>query len=276
MDEGDSITDEMVPVRDPKDYDHANGGILSTFSEADQLFNQERALVSRLSRDALEDRYLRIMEESVVLKKHACKQEDKIKKLATKLIRVLSEKRRLEMSVGVSQISRLSRLPSDGKGEVLEDQQYRIRDLERQVTVLREKLNVAKQQLIGPTGRNVKYSSKGHHRQQKQHQNRIPSPGASAGPHSPAPLLSQQAQRLLEEARNENRLLEDSINTLKEQINIFEQELAQIKEQHKIKESNSEEEIQLLKAQLLDGQRHTAEENIQLIQLHKAIILQPI
>lgn len=50
---------------------------------------------------------------------------------------------------------------------------------------------------------------------------------------------------------------------------MFEQEVEQMKEQNKIKEANYEEEIQILKAQVLDGQRHTASENIQLIQLHK-------
>ena len=34
-----------------------------------------------MSREEIEDRYLRLLEENVVLKKHACKQEDKIKKL---------------------------------------------------------------------------------------------------------------------------------------------------------------------------------------------------
>ena len=43
------------------------------------------------------DRYLRLLEENTVLKKHACKQEDKIKKLATKLIRVVSDKKRMEV-----------------------------------------------------------------------------------------------------------------------------------------------------------------------------------
>jgi len=33
-------------------------------------------------------------------------------------------------------------------------------------------------------------------------------------------LLSQQAQNLLEEARNENRILEDNVATLKEQVTI--------------------------------------------------------
>ena len=64
-------------------------------------------------------------------------------------------------------------------------------------------------------------------------------------------------------------MLEENERTLREQINIFEQELEQQRERHKIKESNFEEEIQILKAQVLDGQRHTATENIQLIQLHK-------
>ena len=43
--------------------------------------NAQRAVVAKLSREELEDRYLRLLEENVVLKKHACKQEDKIKKL---------------------------------------------------------------------------------------------------------------------------------------------------------------------------------------------------
>ena len=42
--------------------------------DADQVFNQQRALVAKLSRAEIEDRYLRLLEENVVLKKHACKQ----------------------------------------------------------------------------------------------------------------------------------------------------------------------------------------------------------
>jgi hypothetical protein len=40
--------------------------------------------------DTLSLRFLRILEENCALKKHACMQEDKIKKLATKLIRFRS------------------------------------------------------------------------------------------------------------------------------------------------------------------------------------------
>ena len=74
----------------------------------------------------------------------------------------------------------------------------------------------------------------------------IPPPG----PYPSAALLSQQAHSLLEEARNENRALEDSVATLKEQVNILEQEIEQIREQAKIKEINLEEEIGILKEQV--------------------------
>ena len=49
-------------------------------------FNQQRSVVAKLSREELEDRYLRLLEENVVLKKHAVKQEEKIKKLALRVI----------------------------------------------------------------------------------------------------------------------------------------------------------------------------------------------
>ena len=68
--------------------------------------------------------------------------------------------------------------------------------------------------------------------------------------HQATPLLSQQAHRLLEDCRNENRMLDETVTTLKEQINIFEQEVEQQREQIRIKEANYEEEIQILKGQV--------------------------
>ncbi len=224
----DATGNDMVPVREPN-------------------FNQERAAVARLSRDELEDRYHRLLDENVVLKKHACKQEDKIKKLATKLIRVLSDKKRLEMNV----VGPSRRLPSDIKAEELvEDQQHKIQELERQVELLRDKLTVAKQQLIGaPTSKPKPQKST---RPQQMLSMGLMSPGSIAMGPGPPPghLLSQQAQRLLEEARNENRMLEENIGTFKEQINLLDQEMEQLKEQHKIKAANAEEESQVLKAQI--------------------------
>ena len=41
---------------------------------------QQRGMVARWSRDDLEDKYLRLNEENYLLKKHARKQEEKIKR----------------------------------------------------------------------------------------------------------------------------------------------------------------------------------------------------
>ena len=53
------------------------------------------------------------------------------------------------------------------------------------------------------------------------------------------------------------------------QVNIFEQEVEQIREQSKIKEANFEEEISILKEQVKDRECQTVTENIELIRLQQ-------
>jgi chromosome segregation ATPase len=53
------------------------------------------------------------------------------------------------------------------------------------------------------------------------------------------------------------------------QVNLIGQENEQLREEQRIRDLNHEEEVAVLKNQILDAQRHTATENIQLIQLHK-------
>ena len=52
-------------------------------------------------------------------------------------------------------------------------------------------------------------------------------------------------------------------------MNIFEQEVEQIREQSKIKEANFEEEIAILKEQVKDRECQTVTENIELIRLQQ-------
>jgi hypothetical protein len=66
----DDIDDDLVPVKD--DYQMAASS--SSVMDPDHVFNQQRAVVAKLKREEIEDRYLRLLEENVVLKKHACKQ----------------------------------------------------------------------------------------------------------------------------------------------------------------------------------------------------------
>lgn len=126
--------------------------------------------------------------------------------------------------------------------ELIQDQQHRIRELERQVSNLKEKLMVAKTQLLGIG------AGKPQQRRSNQQMHR-PSPAPSpsrppapppafaspvppsvamlSGPAGPHPhtgqLLSQQAMQLLQEAKEENRALQEAVATMKEKLNIYEQ-----------------------------------------------------
>ena len=241
--------------------------------DSDAALLQQRLLVAKLSRDEVEDRYLRLLEENTQLKKHACKQEEKIKKLATKLIRVISEKKRMEVASGGP-----GKVRDIETEELIEDQQQRIREVEQENKGLKEKLLVTKNQLVGTARQPARRSpaKRGMPPKTPSHLGMaLPSPSTALTPaqnissSGPGLLINQQAMRLLEEARNENRMLDDAVNTLKEQVNIYEQEVDQIKEQSRIKESNFEEEISILKTQLSQNQKQTVSENIEMIRLQR-------
>ena len=111
---------DMIPTKETTEY---QGLELDLTVDSDGALLQQRMLMSKLSRDEVEDRYLRLLEENTHLKKHACKQEEKIKKLATKLIRVISEKKRMEVATGGP-----GKLRDIETEELIEDQQQRIRE----------------------------------------------------------------------------------------------------------------------------------------------------
>ena len=133
----------MIPTKESPGF--PGGGLeLDLTVDSDAALLQQRMLVAKLSREEVEDRYLRLLEENTLLKKHACKQEEKIKKLATKLIRVISEKKRMEVASGGP-----GKIRDIETEELIEDQQQRIRELDQENKGLKEKLLVAKNQLVG-------------------------------------------------------------------------------------------------------------------------------
>uniref|UniRef100_A0A452T5R5 RPGRIP1 like n=1 Tax=Ursus maritimus TaxID=29073 RepID=A0A452T5R5_URSMA len=104
---------------------------------------KSRQAVSRISREELEDRFLRLHDENILLKQHARKQEDKIKRMATKLIRLVNDKKRYERVGGGPK-----RLGRDVEmEEMMEQLQEKVHELERQNEVLKNRLISAKQQL---------------------------------------------------------------------------------------------------------------------------------
>lgn len=113
-----------------------------------------RQAVSRISREELEDRFLRLHDENLLLKQHARKQEDKIKRMATKLIRLVNDKKRSELeSGGPKRIGRDIEME-----EMIEELQEKVCELEKQNEGLRNRLVASKQQLQVQGRRNTPYS----------------------------------------------------------------------------------------------------------------------
>ncbi|KFP06636.1 Protein fantom [Calypte anna] len=102
-----------------------------------------RQAVSRISREELEDRFLRLRDENTLLKQHANKQEEKIKRMSTKLIRLVNDKKKSEqVGGGPKRLGQVVDLE-----EMIERLQERVRELEKQNEGLRGKLIATKQQL---------------------------------------------------------------------------------------------------------------------------------
>lgn len=93
---------------------------------------RERHLVCKLDRYQLEDKYLRLLDEANNLKKLSNCQEDKIKRLGTKLIRLASNPRSCGLSL-----------------DIADDR--RITALELENTKLKEKIGVMRNQLLSHT-----------------------------------------------------------------------------------------------------------------------------
>ncbi|KAF6771229.1 hypothetical protein AHF37_10480 [Paragonimus kellicotti] len=84
---------------------------------------EQKGSIGTWARDQLEDQYLRLYDDYLTLKKHCCKQEERIKKMGTKLLRLASDKK----GGGTDAIGR-------------EDYEDRIADLERKNSTLAQKV----------------------------------------------------------------------------------------------------------------------------------------
>ncbi|KAK3603408.1 hypothetical protein CHS0354_009388 [Potamilus streckersoni] len=241
--------------------------------------NQKR-MVSKWSRDELEDKYLRLYEENIILKKHARKQEDKIKRMATKLLRLVNDKKKSSeqdsMTVGGKRARDIE------TEEKLEELHEKLQDYEKQNEKLREKLMLAKQQLSSTNKRPSPYNrvssriSTGIPKQVTIDNPRVTKnirvmgpPEITAKRHSS--LSPGQRHGALEETRNEYRRLEEMLHQQQEQMNMYEQEIAHLKEQLRLKDADYEEDLAKIKQQMTAEQRISVQENIDLIKLQREV-----
>ncbi|XP_073740454.1 protein fantom isoform X3 [Callorhinus ursinus] len=272
-------TDETagdLPVKDIGLNLSGMGGLQETSTTRTM---KSRQAVSRISREELEDRFLRLHDENILLKQHARKQEDKIKRMATKLIRLVNDKKRYERVGGGPK-----RLGRDVEmEEMMEQLQDKVHELERQNEVLKNRLISAKQQLQIQDYRQTPYNyvqSRVNTGRRKVHENagvqECPRKGIRFQDVDVAetlqPMLTKYGNRLLEEARGEIRNLENVIQSQRGQIEELEHLAEILKTQLRRKENEIELSLLQLREQQATDQRSNIRDNVEMIKLHKQLV----
>ncbi|XP_045662758.1 protein fantom isoform X1 [Ursus americanus] len=240
---------------------------------------KSRQAVSRISREELEDRFLRLHDENILLKQHARKQEDKIKRMATKLIRLVNDKKRYERVGGGPK-----RLGRDVEmEEMMEQLQEKVHELERQNEVLKNRLISAKQQLQIQGYRQTPYNyvqSRVNTGRRKVNENaglqECPRKGIRFQDvdvtETLQPMLTKYGNSLLEEARGEIRNLENVIQSQRGQIEELEHLAEILKTQLRRKENEIELSLLQLREQQATDQRSNIRDNVEMIKLHKQLV----
>ncbi|XP_044787792.2 protein fantom isoform X6 [Bubalus bubalis] len=274
-------TDETagdLPVKDIGLNLFGMGGLQETSTTRTMKSHQA---VSRISREELEDRFLRLHDENILLKQHARKQEDKIKRMATKLIRLVNDKKRYEQVGGGPK-----RLGRDVEmEEMIERLQEKVHELERQNEVLKSRLISTKQQLQIQGHRHTPYSyvqSRVNTGRRRGNENaglqECPRKGIKFQDTDVAETVqtmpTKYSNSLLKEARGEIRNLENVIESQRGQI----EELERLAEILKTQLRRKENEIELSLLQLREHQatdqraRSNIRDNVEMIKLHKQLV----
>ncbi|XP_029140472.1 protein fantom [Protobothrops mucrosquamatus] len=258
-------TSEDLPVRDVGLAGHSDP------STAQNV--KARQTVSRIHREDLEDRYFRLHEENILLKQHARKQEDKIKRMATKLIRLVNDKKKAEQISGGPR-----RLGQDVEmEEVIEQLQEKVRDLEKQNEMIRNRLISTKQQLQLQGHRPAPYN----YVQARVNTGlKKATEGVRVHEATTKGMRLQNAEELppkyghslLEEARAEIKNLENELESLRGQNQELVLAIEMLRSEKKKKEDEFEASLLQLKEQQATGQRLCIRDNVEMIKLHKQLI----
>ncbi|XP_021573140.1 protein fantom isoform X2 [Carlito syrichta] len=272
-------TDETagdLPVKDTGLNHFGMGGLQETSTTRTM---KSRQAVSRVSREELEDRFLRLHDENILLKQHARKQEDKIKRMATKLIRLVNDKKRYERVGGGPK-----RLGRDVEmEEMIEQLQEKVHELERQNEALKNRLISTKQQLQIQGYRQTPYNhvqSRINTGRRKGNENASIQECLRKGirfqdgdvTETLQPMLTKYGNSLLEEAKGEIRNLENVIQSQRGQIEELEHLAEILKTQLRRKENEIELSLLQLREQQATDQRSNIRDNVEMIKLHKQLV----
>uniref|UniRef100_A0A8C8E5H6 RPGRIP1 like n=1 Tax=Otus sunia TaxID=257818 RepID=A0A8C8E5H6_9STRI len=263
-----------LPVRDVGLTLAGIGGLQE--SSTTQNFKARQG-VSRISREELEDKFLRLRDENILLKQHANKQEEKIKRMATKLIRLVNDKKRSDqVGGGPKRLGQVVELE-----EMIEHLQERVRELEKQNESLRSKLISTKQQLQIQGHRPCPYS----YVQSRINTGLKGSEAAGMPEHtkkgmrlqdlevrSPNVVLPVYEQSLLEDSKAEIRNLETVIESQREHIEELECARDTLLSQLRRKGKEIEESTLHLKKQETTNQRLNIRDNVEMIKVFKQLV----
>ncbi|XP_039988659.1 protein fantom isoform X2 [Xiphias gladius] len=269
-----------VPVRDIT----VNLSRLAAGSRDSSVYQNARARqdVSRVSREELEDRFLRLHEETLLLKQHIHQQDEKIKKLGTKLIRLVKDRGRMEQLAagGAQPVSRLRDVEME---EMMEELQEKVRGLQTENEGLKQRLLVAKQQLINSQSRRP--SPYGHVQSRinsglKKLRDDTLSPSQTrpkstrsleGGGRPPTGQLPRYGHSLLEEARAEIRNLENVIESQRSHMEEMEGASELMREALRKKEGEYEERLLQVRQQQTTKLRSHVNNNVTMIKLQKQL-----
>ncbi|RLW02635.1 hypothetical protein DV515_00007040 [Chloebia gouldiae] len=235
-----------------------------------------RQVISKISREELEDRFLRLRDDHILLKQYANKQEKKIKRTTTKLIRLVNDKRKCDQAGSGPKLGQALELE-----EMIEHLQEKVRELEKQNENLRHKLISTKQQLQIQGHRPGLYSSV-----QARVNTGLRKESETAGMpehtkkgmrfqslemRSSDLVLPKYEQSLLEDSRAEIRNLERVIESQKNQIEELDRAREFLGSQLRRKEKEIEESTLRLKEQGTASQRLNIQDNVEMIKVRKQL-----
>ncbi|KAK1152904.1 protein fantom [Acipenser oxyrinchus oxyrinchus] len=220
-----------------------------------------RQRVSKVTREALEDHFLRQHEENLLLKQHIRRQEEKSKRMATKLLR---------LSSGAGLPVRDCELE-----DMVEELQDRVSSLEQQREALRCKLSVARQLLQIQRGRQhspyshvpsrINMGQSSTHKGLRVQGSNI---GVRRSTQTAPPRCGPNA---LDEARAEIERLATISEAQNSKMAELEQTAQLLKETMRSKESAIEDTLYQLRNQQAEEHRVTIRENVDLIRLQKQL-----
>ncbi|CAF3549757.1 unnamed protein product [Adineta steineri] len=239
--------------------------------------SSERQMIAKLDPAELQDRYLRLYDDHLVLKQHARKQEDQIKKLATKLTKVVGDKKKSEaVPFGAKSGIRDAEIENQ-----LAEYRNKISELREQNKLLKQRVVLSQQQAQAAQQMkksNVMYDSVSSRIDTGQSK-RIPSPLLHnvrvIGPRDSfrtSGTTPRVNSGLLEDARMTNKQLEESLDKANQQLNSYEQQIEHLRQQLSQRDNEHEQNLLRLRSQAVTtggDSRVNLQENIDMIRLQR-------